>query len=98
MGVEIKQVVLGVPVVISGDVSEQEVNYWVEKEIAQNDPEKRKITCIRITEVSTEEVDVKITTEGVVRRVRRITGYLSDINNFNESKKAELFDRYTHGG
>ena len=98
MGVEIKQVVLGIPVVVLGAVSELEVNYWVEEEIAQNDPEKRKITCIRITEVSDEEVDINIETEGVVRRVRRITGYLSDINNFNEAKTAELFDRYTHGG
>lgn len=31
-----------------------------------------------------------------VRRIRRITGYLSSLDNFNESKKAEVRDRETH--
>lgn len=31
-----------------------------------------------------------------IRRVRRITGYFSEINNFNDAKKAELKDRVAH--
>ncbi|WP_019879065.1 anaerobic ribonucleoside-triphosphate reductase [Succinispira mobilis] len=31
-----------------------------------------------------------------VRRVRRITGYLSTINNFNDAKRCELHDRVNH--
>ncbi|MHB8158542.1 MAG: anaerobic ribonucleoside-triphosphate reductase, partial [Desulfocucumaceae bacterium] len=32
-----------------------------------------------------------------IRRVRRITGYLSTIDRFNDSKIAELKDRTVHG-
>ncbi|MFZ5631548.1 MAG: anaerobic ribonucleoside-triphosphate reductase [Bacillota bacterium] len=32
-----------------------------------------------------------------IRRVRRITGYLSTVDRFNDSKVAELKDRRTHG-
>jgi hypothetical protein len=31
-----------------------------------------------------------------VLRVRRITGYFSEIKNFNDAKRAELADRTTH--
>ena len=33
-----------------------------------------------------------------IRRVRRITGYFSDYNNFNQGKLQELFDRVSHMG
>lgn len=32
-----------------------------------------------------------------IRRVRRITGYLSTVDRFNDSKQAELADRVVHG-
>ncbi|MGE5550561.1 MAG: anaerobic ribonucleoside-triphosphate reductase [Bacteroidota bacterium] len=32
-----------------------------------------------------------------IRRVRRITGYLSTVDRFNDAKRAELRDRRTHG-
>lgn len=31
-----------------------------------------------------------------IRRVRRITGYLSDVKNFNDAKKAEMSERVSH--
>ena len=31
-----------------------------------------------------------------IKRVRRITGYLSDVNNFNPAKRAEEQDRVKH--
>jgi ribonucleoside-triphosphate reductase len=34
---------------------------------------------------------------GNISRVRRITGYLSDVANFNDAKKAELAARRSHG-
>lgn len=33
-----------------------------------------------------------------IRRVRRITGYLSDVKNFNDAKKAEMSGRVSHEG
>jgi ribonucleoside-triphosphate reductase len=32
-----------------------------------------------------------------IRRIRRITGYLSTVDRFNDAKRAELHDRKTHG-
>ena len=31
-----------------------------------------------------------------IRRIRRITGYLSTVDRFNDAKKAELADRHAH--
>ena len=97
MGVKREYIILGIPVTVLGAVSLAEANVLVSKEVALNDPQKRKITYIEITEVSSEEVDIKVTTEGAVKKLRRITGYLSDINNFNDPKRAELADRLVHG-
>ena len=33
---------------------------------------------------------------GSIRRVRRITGYLSTVDRFNDAKRAELADRVAH--
>ena len=97
MGVKREYIILDIPVTVLGAVSLAEANVLVSKEVALNDPQERKITYIEITEVSSEEVDIKVTTEGAVKKLRRITGYLSDINNFNDPKRAELADRLVHG-
>jgi len=34
--------------------------------------------------------------ERKIKRIRRITGYLSETKNFNDAKKAELKDRINH--
>lgn len=44
-----------------------------------------------------EEIIVKATEKSPIRRVRRITGYLSSIDNFNDAKVAECRSRVTHG-
>jgi predicted translin family RNA/ssDNA-binding protein len=31
-----------------------------------------------------------------IKRIRRITGYFSRVENFNDAKKAELYDRVVH--
>ena len=43
-----------------------------------------------------QEVKVHIYEKSPVTRTRRITGYLSNIDNFNEAKKAECLNRFTH--
>jgi len=32
-----------------------------------------------------------------IKRIRRITGYLSEVGNFNDAKQAELTEREIHG-
>jgi anaerobic ribonucleoside-triphosphate reductase activating protein len=43
-----------------------------------------------------DELCMKTYFESDIRRVRRITGYLSTIDRFNDGKKAELANRQTH--
>lgn len=43
-----------------------------------------------------ENVVVKAVEKSPVRRVRRITGYLSNMDNFNDAKQDELSQRYRH--
>ena len=46
--------------------------------------------------IEQDEVVVKATEKSPIRRVRRITGYLSTIERFNDPKQAELNHRVTH--
>ena len=41
-------------------------------------------------------VIVKGKEKSPIRRIRRITGYLSEVNNFNDAKQAELTERSVH--
>ena len=42
------------------------------------------------------ELDIKTVEKSPIKRIRRITGYLSKVDNFNASKQAELADREVH--
>lgn len=74
-----------------------EVKYWVENEI-----EEWKKTGKEIAEISlfleANEVVIEAVEKSPIKRVRRITGYLSNIENFNEAKRAECEDRMIHMG
>lgn len=43
-----------------------------------------------------DEIIVKAVEKSHIKRLRRITGYLSEVDRFNDSKQAELRDRVTH--
>lgn len=43
------------------------------------------------------DVEIKAIERSPIRRVRRITGYLSTVDRFNDAKLAELNDRVSHG-
>ncbi|MDF2500845.1 MAG: anaerobic ribonucleoside triphosphate reductase, partial [Anaerosporomusa subterranea] len=43
-----------------------------------------------------EEVIINASEKSPIRRVRRITGYLSNIDNFNDAKKQECDRRFVH--
>jgi ribonucleoside-triphosphate reductase len=42
------------------------------------------------------EICPKCSSAGHISRIRRITGYLSNLNNFNDSKRAEERNRKVH--
>ena len=51
---------------------------------------------IRHSPLETGQVDVTTFERSPIKRVRRITGYLSNMENFNDAKREELGQRVTH--
>ena len=43
-----------------------------------------------------DEIIIKSYAASPIKRIRRITGYLSEEHNFNDAKQDELRDRITH--
>lgn len=43
-----------------------------------------------------DDVVIKAVEKSPIRRIRRITGYLSEQHNFNDAKQAELKERFVH--
>ncbi len=67
----------------------EEMEYWQGK--------GKELHRLTITEEDGEIVVMSVPHQKI-KRIRRITGYLSEVNNFNEAKQAELKDRVKHGG
>lgn len=55
----------------------------------------KDIAEIRLS-IDGSEVIVETYEKSPIKRVRRITGYLSNIENFNKAKQAECRDRVIH--
>jgi anaerobic ribonucleoside-triphosphate reductase activating protein len=43
-----------------------------------------------------DEIEVAAHERSPIRRIRRLTGYLAEIDRFNDAKKFELVDRVNH--
>lgn len=65
-----------------------------EKELMRN--RKRKLGLVELRIIDGEEIEVLSKPRAEIKRLRRITGYLSDLDNFNKAKKSEMLDRYKH--
>ena len=74
------------------DIVAEEVHYW-----QSQDKEVGEVRISKDTENDTKVVIASLPKQKI-KRVRRITGYLSAVENFNDAKRAELNDRAVHGG
>lgn len=81
---------------VIGNVNKEVVNAIVKEETERLAAKGKEVTTIEIVEVSPEELEVKTTAKSNIKRVRRITGYLSTIEKFNDAKQNELADRVVH--
>lgn len=74
------------------DIIAEEVHYWQSK--------GKEVGEVRISKDKENDAKVVIASlpKQKIKRVRRITGYLSAAENFNDAKRAELNDRAVHGG
>jgi len=76
-------------------MNEQEAKQYIMEEI-QNWKTKGKKLGKVVLELDQDEVVIKAYEKSPIRRIRRITGYLSEQTNFNDAKQAELAERVVH--
>lgn len=82
-------------VLVDGELHEDEVKKIIDSEVAAWDKIGKEIASIHLS-LDGDEVIVETFEKSPIKRVRRITGYLSNIENFNTAKRAECNDRYVH--
>ena len=88
-------VVNGIQVTADPRLSREEINQYITEEKQLWDSRNKQLGQIELS-IEQDEVVVKATEKSPIRRVRRITGYLSSIDNFNDAKVAECTDRAKH--
>lgn len=88
-------VVDGIKVLADAELSNEEIMYYIEEEKRLWENRNKKLGQLELS-LDGGEIVVKATERSPIRRVRRITGYLSTIDNFNDAKVAECNDRTRH--
>lgn len=81
---------------IIGNVTQTEIDSIIKDEEERYAARGKELAEIEIVEISTEELEVRTKAKTVINRVRRITGYLSTLERFNDGKQEELKDRVVH--
>lgn len=84
-----------IAVLADNELTDEEVNFIVQAEKSEWAAVNRNIDSITL-EVDCSEVKITTVERSPIRRIRRISGYLSDVNNFNPAKRAEEHDRFKH--
>lgn len=95
MGESLMMLVEGVMVSHPAEMTWEEATQYAEEEIGLW---REKGKLLDRVEIETDGGDVIVTAKekSPIRRVRRITGYLSELTNFNDAKQAELGGRMVH--
>ena len=95
MNYNINTTVNGIPVEHDASIETEVITEIAIEEIAAWKAKGSVLTKIHIS-VDKENGDLIVKAFPLIRRVRRITGYLSDKDNFNTAKQDELDERYKH--
>lgn len=90
-----KVVISMVQVVINGEVDHIEVKKIVADEERRFKKIGKQLEKIEITK-NNNEISVKSYEKSPIKRIRRITGYMSTLDRFNAAKVDELKDRVVH--
>ena len=88
-------VIDGICIEAQEGISEQEIMMITGEEKKLWAQKGKEIAEINLT-LDGDEIVVQAVEKSPINRVRRITGYLAPLHNFNASKKAELADRCYH--
>jgi len=90
-------IVDGVRVTYTDDISDQEATVYANQEIAEWKGQHKQIDYMMI-KLDGDEVVIESHERSPIRRIRRISGYLAEINSFNDAKLAEVSERVDHNG
>jgi anaerobic ribonucleoside-triphosphate reductase activating protein len=85
----------GINVMADSGVTEAEIQAIVNEEKQLWEKKGKSLGKIEVS-IENDELVVKASERSPITRVRRITGYLSTIDHFNDAKQAELLDRVKH--
>ena len=85
----------GIKVVAESEITEEEIREIVAEEQEIWKRKGKELAAVQLS-VHGDEIEVKAVERSPIKRVRRITGYLSTEDRFNPSKQAELSDRRAH--
>ena len=88
-------VVNGIQVIADPRLSREEINQFITEEQQLWHSRNKQLGQVELS-LEQDEIIVKATEKSPIRRVRRITGYLSSIDNFNDAQAAECTDRAKH--
>jgi anaerobic ribonucleoside-triphosphate reductase activating protein len=88
-------VVNGVHVIADPRLNQEEIIVMVMEEKNLWESQNKILGQIELR-LEQDEVVIRAAEKSPIRRIRRITGYLSAIDNFNDAKVAECADRTKH--
>ena len=89
------EIINGISVQMPESMAKEEAAHYVVDELVLWRANGKEINHIELS-LDGNEVIVKAYEKSPIKRVRRITGYLSTTENFNDAKRSELHDRVTH--
>ncbi len=88
-------IIEGVSVIASSELSDHEIEAVVSDELKLWASKNKTLAAVELS-LEGDNILVTATEKSPISRVRRITGYLSNMENFNDAKQAELASRKTH--
>lgn len=88
-------IINGITVEADASLTTEEVKLLVAEEQEYWRNRSKSIAHVEIVREG-DEIVINAQERSPIRRVRRITGYLSNIDNFNDAKKQECEKRYIH--
>ena len=89
-------IINGIPVEYESPIEAEKATEIALEEIGLWKAKGNVLVRISITVDPDDSEQLIVKAYPLIRRVRRITGYLSDKDNFNEAKQDELQQRYQH--
>lgn len=85
----------GIPVMCPDGLTEEEFQTICAEEVEIWKAKQRAISSIDIS-VDGDELVVFTREKSPIKRIRRISGYLSELSSFNDAKRTETADRVGH--